>query len=776
MMARIFLPIWIVSWAVLLPVTSVNTRVGRNSGLDIFVFGNISPDKQSRYAAQLILVYFFTFWIFYNIKLEMRDFILKRQQHLVNPVHAKSVQANTLLVTGIPKNYLSSEALYKVFNDLPGGVKKIWINRDLKELPDIYDRRTNACNKLESAETALMNTAAKLRLEEIKKNQKSGANADVEASPPTIDSVIVPKEKRPTHRLGFLPFTGQKVDTIEWAREEIRICTELLEEGRSVIENDGKGEKDRSEEVEEQSSVDGSSEDVSGKGKGTKKKSYPPLNSAFVTFHKQIAAHLAMQVLTHHEPYRMSEFSRPAPSSTLRDCRVDHPLGLPWFATPHSRRTLELIRLSLVAFVGVISNIYGLCESTSWLAWICRLPPVVVGIISGILPPVLLAVLMMLLPIFLRLLARFEGIPKYTGLELSLMTRFFIFQVVHSFLIVTLSSGIIKALPGLLKDPSSIPGLLAQNLPSASTFFLTYITLQGLSGVAGGFLQIVPLIIYYVKLFILGSTPRAVYNIKYGLRNVAWGTTFPGITLLVVIALGYSIISPIINGLACATFFLFYQLYKYLFLWQFGQPSTSDTGGLFFPKAIQHIFVGLYVQQVCLTALFFLARNAERKASAIPQGALMVVLIVITAGFNIIINNSYGPLLHALPLSLKDRTYGGTPATELPPDADETSPSAGQSSAVADSSIEITPRDVKDSVGLKSTGKAKAEEDYGFAHPAVSRPQRTVWLPRDTLGLAEEEERGCREAGVDVSIEDAQMDDKGKVDISGSPPDLITEE
>lgn len=39
---------------------------------------------------------------------------------------------------------------------------------------------------------------------------------------------------------------------------------------------------------------------------------------------------------------------------------------------------------------------------------------------------------MMLLPIVLRLLARFEGIPKYTGLELSLMTRFFLFQVLVS--------------------------------------------------------------------------------------------------------------------------------------------------------------------------------------------------------------------------------------------------------------------------------------------------------------------------------------------------------
>lgn len=56
------------------------------------------------------------------------------------------------------------------------------------------------------------------------------------------------------------------------------------------------------------------------------------------------------------------------------------------------------------------------------------------------------------------------------------------------------------------------------------------------------------------------------------------------------------IISPIINGLAFGTFFLLFMLYKYLFLWEYQQPT--DTGGLFFPKAIQHVFVGMYVQQV----------------------------------------------------------------------------------------------------------------------------------------------------------------------------------
>ncbi|KAF8068760.1 hypothetical protein FPV67DRAFT_1088897 [Lyophyllum atratum] len=777
MMARIFLPIWLVSWAVLMPVTSVNSRVDNNAGLDLFVFGNISPDKQTRYAAHIILVYLFTFWIFYNIKIEMRSFILERQQHLINPVHAKSVQANTILVTGIPAKYLSKDALHNLFNDLPGGVRQIWINRNLKELPDIYDRRIAACNKLESAETALMKTAAKLRLAATKQSKKKGSRAaDVEASP-ALDAhaVIVPRDKRPQHRLGMIPFFGKKVDTIEWAREEIRVCTELLDEGRAVIENDGKGVADRSDERGDKIEDDKAISEGAKHGKGkAEPKSYPPLNSAFVTFHKQIAAHLAMQVLTHHEPYRMNgKYVEVSPEDVIWSNLGMNPYEQKLRKAISYAATAGLIILWAfpVAFVGIVSNVPALCVSTAWLAWICKLPAVVVGIISGILPPVLLAVLMMLLPIILRLLARFEGIPKYTGLELSLMTRFFIFQVIHSFLIVTLSSGIIKALDPIIKNPTSVAPLLAQNLPGASTFFLTYIVLQGLSGVAGGFLQIVPLIIYYVKLFILGSTPRAVYNIKYGLRNVAWGTTFPGVTLLVVIALGYSIISPIINGLACATFFMFYQLYKYLFLWQYGQPSTSDTGGLFFPKAIQHVFVGMYVQQVCLCALFFLAQDENKNPSAVAEGALMVVLIVITAGFNIIINNSYGPLLHALPLSLKDKTYGGTPSIKEQRDSDEVPLSAHRS-------IELRPRygDAKDPAGPNSTEKAKTEEDYGFAHPAASRPQRTVWLPRDRLGVAEEEGRACREAGVDVSMADAEMNEKGKVDIRGAPPDLIKEE
>ncbi|KAF8580031.1 hypothetical protein K439DRAFT_1358060, partial [Ramaria rubella] len=106
----------------------------------------------------------------------------------------------------------------------------------------------------------------------------------------------------------------------------------------------------------------------------------------------------------------------------------------------------------------------------------------------------------------------------------------------HSFLVVMISLGIIAVLPGLLKNLSGIPLLLPMKLPNASTFFLTYIILQGLSGVACGFCIIVPLTLYYIKLTLLSLMPHSIWSIKYTLCNVMWGTLFLNTTLLVVIS------------------------------------------------------------------------------------------------------------------------------------------------------------------------------------------------------------------------------------------------
>jgi calcium permeable stress-gated cation channel len=60
MIVRILLPVWPISWIVLMPVDAVNTGVAGNTGLDIFTFGNVGKDQQARYAAHLIMAWLFT--------------------------------------------------------------------------------------------------------------------------------------------------------------------------------------------------------------------------------------------------------------------------------------------------------------------------------------------------------------------------------------------------------------------------------------------------------------------------------------------------------------------------------------------------------------------------------------------------------------------------------------------------------------------------------------------------------------------------------------------
>ena len=62
MMVRVMLPIWLISWVVLLPLTSINTNVfGFSEGLFMFTFGNINAtDNRDRYIAVLLLTWIFT--------------------------------------------------------------------------------------------------------------------------------------------------------------------------------------------------------------------------------------------------------------------------------------------------------------------------------------------------------------------------------------------------------------------------------------------------------------------------------------------------------------------------------------------------------------------------------------------------------------------------------------------------------------------------------------------------------------------------------------------
>lgn len=245
-------------------------------------------------------------------------------------------------------------------------------------------------------------------------------------------------------------------------------------------------------------------------------------------------------------------------------------------------------------------------------------------------------------------------------------------------------------------------------------------------------------------------------------------------------------------ALAFLAYGLLYLMWKYLFLWQLDQPASGDTGGLFFPKAIQHTMVGLYIQQVTLMLLFFLNKS-------IPEGAVMAVLVGLTALAHIIINNSFNPLLYSLPLTFANRSYGTTTEEEddlsiAEADAEgfggddkpeKDNVTRRRRTGGHDSSENIVTEKTTPATDLQKGSSAQASNAYGasvptegkrnegptdFNHPATVEPQRIIWLPQDGLGLAELEVQSLAAVGVIASTENATLDEKGKTSIQGYPP------
>lgn len=243
-----------------------------------------------------------------------------------------------------------------------------------------------------------------------------------------------------------------------------------------------------------------------------------------------------------------------------------------------------------------------------------------------------------------------------------------------------------------------------------------------------------------------------------------------------------------------------YLFVQYLFLLVIDNPPANETGGRFYPKALTHIFVGLYIEQICLAGLFFLAQDTNGNQSAIPQGAIMVVLIVITVLFQLLMLKSYKPLIDHLPLSMhgrlqeRNREMATSSGQGSPQTLHQTNTAGtnGNSREKDDSTFPPQRASMEEHQALNDkqyqqqnshdhhhgsstpNGTLPGEEHidkHAFDHPATYEDYPTVWIPQDRRGLYEREVHDTKAAGVEVSSEGATMNEKGKCDISRAPPE-----
>lgn len=105
-------------------------------------------------------------------------------------------------------------------------------------------------------------------------------------------------------------------------------------------------------------------------------------------------------------------------------------------------------------------------------------------------------------------------------------------------------------------------------------------------------------------------------------------------------------ISPLILVFNIITFSLFWIVYRYITLYI--NQVQIDTGGLLFPKAINQLFTGLYVMELCLLGLFLLTEGTR------IHGFIMLAVLILTIVYQVLLNDAFGPLFRYIPITLED--------------------------------------------------------------------------------------------------------------------------
>ncbi|KAH3663828.1 hypothetical protein OGAPHI_005231 [Ogataea philodendri] len=590
-------------WPVLF---AVNATGGANqSGFDIISYSNNLGRWRS--FAHVFCSWLFFGIVIYTIYKELIYYTSFRHAIQTTPYYSSLLSSRTLFIDNLPEEIQDEATLHRLF---PAAVN-IWYTRDTKELQKLIKKRGKLSGKLEGSFVKLIGKAIKLRSKAVKKNKPLPEPANEITS-------YIPQKKLPTYKDTWIPFIGKKKDLLTTGVDEVGDYNEKINK-------------------EQLNYPDG----------------YEKTGSVFIEF----ASHLELQRAYQGVPYAKElKYSRRFTSSAPEDIVWENS-GLTAKARS-GKRTIAATVLTLtiifwaipVAVVGFISNINYLTSKLHFLRFINNMPDVLMGIITALLPTIALAVLMMLLPPFIRKMGKVGGCMTAQSVDHWTQQWFFAFQVVQVFLVATCTSAAASSVTQVMEDPSMAMSLLGQKLPAASNFYISYMLLQGLSISSGALAQIVGLILSFILGRFLDNTPRKKWNRYNTLGTPSWGTSYAAFGLFTVIMLVYSIISPIIIAFTTIAYFLIYIAYLYNL--NYVLDHTVDNRGRNYPLALFEVFVGLYVAEFCLIALFVMPKNW----ACVVLEALMVA---VTVAAHLYMRWKFEPLLETVPVGAIKEVSGG---------------------------------------------------------------------------------------------------------------------
>ena len=493
------------AWAIsVMPcLISLNVRAGSApseihlGGLDRWNWGNVSGDNVTYYWAHFCCAWVVVISMCGLLLIEMRAFILLRHRQLSA---AGPVQEQLILISDIPTEWRAQEKLKKLYGPLPG-LRFIWINRCLDQPRRLVSRRADTVEALEMALTRLIQKCTRSAIKKSPAKRVSPRAAGRQWQK-FLDQSDRETLRTALPRTSWFQISFKRVDKIAYHQRALADLSRQIHQSFN--------DWDR----------------------------LPATSSAILVFADRFTAQAAVQFIRSPHAYLFKP--------TLLDTQdlggiLWQNLGHGW-CWRYLRTTsvfaamtgLILVWVVPVAVAGSMSQLSYLRYYFTWASRIDSLPSWALGVIQGVAPPALSASLMAVFPLLLRLLVRSQGLYTRAREELVVQKFYFPFLFIHLFLTVTVSSGLTAVAYRLVDNVRSAPVILAENLPKASNYFLSYLILQAFFGGALMFSRALRFAQKAVG-WLLDRTPRQMWRRGREANVSHWGTLFPVYTNLACI-------------------------------------------------------------------------------------------------------------------------------------------------------------------------------------------------------------------------------------------------
>uniref|UniRef100_A0A914YP02 CSC1/OSCA1-like 7TM region domain-containing protein n=1 Tax=Panagrolaimus superbus TaxID=310955 RepID=A0A914YP02_9BILA len=219
-----------------------------------------------------------------------------------------------------------------------------------------------------------------------------------------------------------------------------------------------------------------------------------PISSVFIEFPSQLELQRAYQALPYNAKLKSAKkFTGITPEDVIWDNLNSSPI------TRKLKKIFASIVLTLmilfwsipVTFIGVFTNINMLTEKVEFLSFINDIPDVFLGFLTGLLPVAVLAILMALVPYFIKFMGNIAGCLTVQEVETFCHSWYYAFQVIQSFLVLTLASAATSSISSVIDEPQSALTILGEKVPPASNFYIANTCYQSLTLSSGLLLQII---------------------------------------------------------------------------------------------------------------------------------------------------------------------------------------------------------------------------------------------------------------------------------------------